>query len=189
LAWHNFKETDTFSNYLNFISKTAAISCHFINTGQLKQEKRSKWAAGLAGIGFMAAIDEIVFHQLLAWHHFYDRATPELALLSDGLLHSFELVALISGFFMLLDLNRKQSLVKARAWAGFFFGLGGFQLFDGIVDHKILRLHQVRYVENLLPYDIAWNLFGVILLIIGYIINRRAKSVENQQLKTKSAVP
>jgi uncharacterized membrane protein len=24
-------------------------------------------------------------------------------------------------------------------------GLGAFQVFDGIVDHKLLQLHQVRY--------------------------------------------
>lgn len=30
----------------------------------------------LIGIAIMAAVDEIVFHQLLAWHHFYDRSTP-----------------------------------------------------------------------------------------------------------------
>jgi len=41
------------------------------------------------------------------------------------------------------------------AWAGFFYGLGGFQLFDGIIDHKVLRLHQVRYVENLFVWAIA----------------------------------
>ena len=35
----------------------------------------------------MAAIDEIVFHQLLAWHHFYDRSTPyeHMQLMNEGL--------------------------------------------------------------------------------------------------------
>ncbi|WP_460889450.1 DUF2243 domain-containing protein [Promicromonospora xylanilytica] len=32
----------------------------------------------------MAAIDEIAFHRILAWHHFYDYATPDIALVSDG---------------------------------------------------------------------------------------------------------
>jgi hypothetical protein len=30
---------------------------------------------GLVGVGVMAALDELVFHQILAWHHFYDRST------------------------------------------------------------------------------------------------------------------
>lgn len=138
--------------------------------------RRSRLSGALIGIGLMAAVDEIVFHQLLAWHHFYDRATPAVALLSDGLLHSAELIFLIAGFFMFADVRRRQALVRASAWAGFFMGAGGFQLFDGIVDHKILRLHQVRYVENVLPYDVAWNAFGLLLLVVGSVIYRRGRS-------------
>ena len=56
--------------------------------------------------------------------------------------------------------------------------MGGFQLFDGIVDHKILGLHQVRYVDNLLMYDLGWNLAGLLLLAIGYWLLRRARRGE-----------
>ena len=50
--------------------------------------RRSTWVCALIGVGLMAAIDEIVFHQLLSWHHFYDRSTSEVALMSDGILHA-----------------------------------------------------------------------------------------------------
>ena len=123
----------------------------------------------------MAAVDEIIFHQLLAWHHFYDQSTPAFALFSDGLLHAAELIILVAGFFMLAELQRRRALDRATAWAGFFIGAGGFQLFDGIIDHKVLRLHQVRYVDNVLPYDIAWNAFGAALLVIGLVLLRRAR--------------
>ncbi|WP_017731897.1 DUF2243 domain-containing protein [Nafulsella turpanensis] len=140
---------------------------------------RSFRVAFLIGVGIMAAIDEIVFHQLLAWHHFYDRATPEWALFSDGLLHAAELLALVSGFFLLSDIRRQNQLLKYWAWAGFFMGMGAFQLFDGIVDHKLLKLHQVRYgVENLLWYDIGWNAFGVLLLLLGWSLRLKAKRTD-----------
>jgi uncharacterized membrane protein len=139
------------------------------------KHSKSMWAGGLAGVGLMAGVDEIIFHQVLAWHHFYDLSTTEIGLLSDGLLHAAELVALVAGFFMLLDLKRQHALLKKSAWAGFFLGAGGFQLFDGIVNHKVLRIHQIRYVENILPYDIAWNVAAVLLLAIGLIIMRHAK--------------
>lgn len=141
--------------------------------------RRSMRAAALIGIGIMAGVDEIVFHQILAWHHFYTRSTTEIALMSDGLLHAAELIAIVAGFFILLDLRRSHSLVKARAWAGFVLGLGVFQLFDGIVDHKVLRLHQIRPVENLLPYDIAWNLVGVLLLLVGFYLLKKSKDRES----------
>lgn len=144
------------------------------------EPSRSAWSGALVGIGMMAAVDEIIFHQILSWHHFYDGATPEIGLLTDGLLHSAELIAIVAGFFMLLDLRRKQTLFKPKAWAGFFIGAGSFQLFDGLVDHKVLRLHQIRYnVPDLLPYDLSWNLFALIILIIGLAQNRRA----NKELK------
>ncbi len=115
----------------------------------------------------MAALDEIVFHQILHWHHFYDRSTPGIGLLSDGLLHTGELLALVAGFFLFADLRRRRALSVAHAWAGFFLGLGLFQLFDGIVDHKLLRLHQVRYGVDVTPYDWAWNATGLVLLLVG----------------------
>lgn len=137
--------------------------------------RRAGWAGALIGIGVMAAIDEIVFHQILAWHHFFDRATPAIGLLSDGLLHSAELIALVGGYFMLTDLVRRGVLVPIFAWAGLLMGAGGFQLFDGIVDHKVLKLHQIRYVDPLWPYDVAWNAFALLLLAVGAVMAHRAR--------------
>ncbi len=118
----------------------------------------------------MAAVDEIVFHQLLSWHHFYDGSTSEVALFSDGLLHAGELVLLVGGFFLFADLRRRDALVPRFAWAGLLIGMGAFQLWDGIVDHKVLRLHQVRYDVDLLPYDLAWNAAGAVLLLAGAVL-------------------
>ncbi|WAH53205.1 DUF2243 domain-containing protein [Pseudescherichia vulneris] len=137
--------------------------------------KRSLTATVPLGIGMMAAIDEVVFHQLLAWHHFFDWGTPAFSLLSDGLLHSAELILFVLGFFMFSRLYRRGVLNQTAAWAGFILGMGAFQLFDGIVDHKLLRLHQIRYVENVLLYDIVWNGVAVLLLLVGYLLFRRAR--------------
>jgi uncharacterized membrane protein len=130
------------------------------------------WA--VIGAAVTAAVDEIVFHQILGWHHFYDRSTPAVGLLSDGLLHSAELLALVAGFFLHADLRRRRALAPAHARAGFFLGAGGFQLFDGIVDHKLLRLHQIRYGVDVTPYDWAWNLAGLALFLTGVTLAVRA---------------
>ena len=136
-------------------------------------ERRPSLKAGATiGVGVMAAVDEIVFHQILAWHHFYDRSTPDVALLSDGLLHAAELVLLVAGFFWFADLRRRDVLAARSAWAGVLIGAGAFQLFDGIVDHKLLRVHQVRYVPDLLVYDLVWNAAGVVLLGAGVVLAR-----------------
>jgi len=131
------------------------------------QRGRSVWVCALIGVGIMAAVDEILFHQVLSWHHFYDRSTSDVALMSDGLLHAAELVIVVAGFFLYADLRRRRALAPRHTWAGFFLGAGGFQLFDGVVDHKVLRLHQVRYDVELLPYDLAWIGGAVVLLLVG----------------------
>ena len=138
--------------------------------------RRSAWVCALIGLGLMAAIDEIVFHQLLSWHHFYDRSTSEIALMSDGFLHAVELVVLVAGFFLFADLRRRHALVPRAGWAGLLLGMGGFQLFDGVVDHKVLRIHQVRYGVDTLPYDLAWNASALLLLVVGAVLWVRSRS-------------
>ncbi|GGK42121.1 membrane protein [Pilimelia terevasa] len=138
--------------------------------------RRSLLAAAVIGAAVTAAVDEIVFHQVLGWHHFYDRATSTVGLLSDGLLHSAELVALVGGFFWFADLRRRGAWHRRAGWGGLLLGAGGFQLFDGVVDHKVLRLHQIRYGVHLLPYDLVWNAAGLLLLLGGALLCWRARS-------------
>lgn len=133
----------------------------------------------ILGVGAMGAIDEIVFHQLLQWHHFYSDTTAFRQIVSDGLLHLFTLTMLVLGALLLWrERHQLTAVVSDRPfWAGVLLGLGGFQLFDGIVDHKIFRVHQVREdTANLLPYDLAWNAGAVLLLVAGGIIWRRHRA-------------
>src|SRR5690606_11728361 len=127
------------------------------------------------GAGVMAAVDEILFHQLLQWHHFFDRATPFIGVLSDGLLHAAELLALVAGSMLLLQLARQGRLMARHCWAGLLLGAGGVQLFDGIVSHKLLRIHQIRYDVDLFLYDLTWNGIGLALIVLGYGLWRSGK--------------
>src|SRR5690625_7677478 len=112
----------------------------------VRAPRRSLGAAALVGIGVMAGIDEIIFHQLLQWHHFFDRSTPVVGLLSDGLLHAAELMAIVAGIFLVLCFSRGRAAVVSWDWAGFFMRLGGIRLFDGTIGHRVGSNHQVRYV-------------------------------------------
>jgi uncharacterized membrane protein len=73
------------------------------------------------------------------------------------------------------DLRRRQALASRSAWAGLLLGMGGFQLFDGLVDHKVLRVHQVRYGVDLLAYDLAWNAAAVAVLAVGVLLAVRSR--------------
>ncbi len=133
------------------------------------------WTGVMLGIGLVGAVDEIVFHQLLQWHHFYLHTTQYWQIFSDGVFHIFTTTMLFLGALLLWSQRRRLSLIVSSRpfWAGVFLGMGGFQLFDGTVDHKLLRIHPVREgVENILPYDIAWNASALALLLIGWLLWR-----------------
>ncbi|RKD24578.1 hypothetical protein BEP19_09380 [Ammoniphilus oxalaticus] len=135
-----------------------------------KYRKQNLWSGFLFGMGFIAFVDEAVFHQLLQWHHFYDRETTRIGLISDGLFHAFSWFATIGGLFMFADLRRRNAVWMRRWWGGVWLGAGAFQLYDGIIQHKLMRLHQIRYVNNLLVYDVIWNLTGALMLVIGLVL-------------------
>ncbi|RIW29046.1 DUF2243 domain-containing protein [Bacillus salacetis] len=122
------------------------------------------------GLGLAAFVDETIFHQLLHWHHFYDKSTTAIGLVSDGLFHAFSWFATIAGLFMLADLRRRRAFWLKRWWGGMLLGSGGFQLYDGTIQHKAMRIHQIRYVDNLWVYDWVWNISAAILLMIGIIL-------------------
>lgn len=134
----------------------------------------------LIGIGAMALIDEIIFHQLLQWHHFFDFDTTQFGIFSDGLLNAFALFAIVAGFFLFAHVTKQHSYSPLRFVSGLFLGLGAFQLFDGVVSHKVLRIHQIRYNVDLLPYDIAWISSAIILIIIGVILWFRVRKREKR---------
>ncbi len=137
--------------------------------------QRSITAGALVGVGLMAGLDEVVFHQLLGWHHLYDRGTPAAGLTADGLLHLAEIALYVVGVVLLLRLALDRAAVWSRVGAGLLLGAGGFQLFDGVVNHKVLRLHQVRYGVEPWPYDLAWNAGAVVLLVLGVLLLRRTR--------------
>src|SRR4051795_11235109 len=100
---------------------------------------RSAWAGVLIGVGVAGFVDETVFHQLLHWHHFYDRSTPAAGLVSDGLFHAFSFFCAVGALFLLADLRRRHAFDRRRWWGGLLAGAGAFQLYDGTVQHKLLQ--------------------------------------------------
>ena len=136
---------------------------------------RNLWSGVLFGLGLVAFFDETVFHQLLHWHHFYDKSTTDVGLISDGFFHAFSWFATIGGLFMVADLRRRNAFWLKRWWGGVMLGGGGFQLYDGTIQHKLMKIHQIRYVENVLIYDLIWNIIAAVLALIGIILVLRTK--------------
>lgn len=129
--------------------------------------EKNIWSGFLFGLGLVAFIDETIFHQLLHWHHFYDRETTDIGLVSDGVFHAFSWFATIGGLFLYADLRRKKRWKASKWWGSLLFGAGFFQLYDGTIQHKILKLHEIHYVKEVFIYDFIWNLLAVIMIVVG----------------------
>jgi uncharacterized membrane protein len=131
---------------------------------------RSVWAGVLTGVGTAAFVDETVFHQLLHWHHFYDRSTTAVGLVSDGAFHAFGWFAIVIGLVLVADLRRRAALAGRALTGGILVGAGVFQLYDGTIQHKVLRLHQIRYHVDIVPYDLVWNIVAAIVIVAGALL-------------------
>jgi len=143
--------------------------------------RRSGWSGVLVGVGTAAFVDETVFHQLLHWHHFYDRSTSDVGLVSDGIFHAFGWFAVVIGLVMVGDLQRRAQLSKRDLIAGALLGAGAFQLYDGTVQHKLLGLHQIRYDVDLVVYDWTWNVVALVMVIAGASLLYRGRTAASPE--------
>ncbi|GAA1435961.1 DUF2243 domain-containing protein [Microlunatus lacustris] len=153
-----------------------------VTPGELPERSRASYRARntgsglLFGVGLVSFVDETVFHQLLHWHHFYDKSTTEAGLVSDGLFPAFGWFAVVAALFMVADLRRHAGLWWSRWVGGVLIGAGGFQLYDGLVQHKILGLHQIRYGVDLISYDVTWNMVAAVLIGVGVVLTVRTRA-------------
>ena len=138
----------------------------------------------LLGIGLVGAIDEAVFHQLLQWHTLYWGTDEHGRILSDGLFHLASAAVLVWGALRVWQTpqdwlrSRREALLAAV-----LIGAGGFNLYDGLVQHLLLHLHLVNEFvcptpeannsiatcQADLPFEVAWLLVAAALLTIGIV--------------------
>jgi uncharacterized membrane protein len=143
----------------------------------------------LAGFGLAAFLDETFFHQILHWHHFYDKSTMAVGLLSDGLFHAFGFTSMVAGLFLMADSLRRGGFIPKRWWGALLLGSGSFQLYDGTIQHKLLGLHQIRYHVIIWPYDLTWNVLAAIMIIAGIILMRGRAEVARSGIFRSDADP
>jgi uncharacterized membrane protein len=142
------------------------------------------WPAVLVGIGVAGSLDEIVLHQLLRWHHFYDRGSQAAGLIADGIFHLGSTATLVIGLVLLVQRWRTARDPLRQSAAGILLGAGGFNLYDGIVQHKLLGLHQVRAgAPNNLPYDLVFIGVAAVVLLAGLLLLRAAGSPRARQVE------
>lgn len=142
-------------------------------------------ASLILGIGIGGFADGIVLHQVLQWHEMLTNKIAADTVLNksvnmfwDGIFHLFTLITTTVGVILLWKLLNRRNINRSGYLlsGGFFSGWGLFNLVEGIIDHHILGLHNVR---KLTPNQDAWNYgflaFGIVLLLLGAILIRKGK--------------
>lgn len=140
-------------------------------------------ASIVLGIGMGGFVDGIVFHQILQVHEMLSNKIPptdyigkSVNMFWDGIFHFFCMLVVLIGIILLWkllsrnDVNRSGKLLGG----GLLLGWGLFNLVEGVIDHHVLKLHNV--IELSADHAVGNYSFlaiSVVMLIIGYVVVMR----------------
>jgi len=145
-------------------------------------------AAMVLGIGLGGFIDGIAFHQILQWHAMLSNKMPPATVLAktvnmfwDGVFHGFCFVVVLTGVVLLWRLLWRKDIDRSGRLlgGGLLIGWGMFNIVEGIIDHHLLKLHNVREISSN-PELWNWGFLGisVLMIIIGWAILRWQRRIE-----------
>mgnify|MGYP001280883599 CR=1 FL=1 len=135
--------------------------------------RTTAFGAFLFGIGMIGMLDGIVFHQILQWHSVNMHTDRVHQIVSDGVFHLFVTIIIFVSGIVLWKGNPQDH--ATTFWGSFLLGAGTFNLVEGIINHHILQLHHVKPGPDQAFYDIMYDVFAVLLLVIGWILIKRKK--------------
>jgi len=143
------------------------------------------------GVGLGGFVDGILLHQLLQWHHMLSSSdadnvgvptyspdtVPGLRMNTvwDGLFHTFTWLAVLIGLGLLYArvTSGRGALWTSRAlWGWVLVGWGLFNVVEGVIDHHLLGIHHVRGGAHQLWWDLAFLALGVVLIVVGWLMQR-----------------
>jgi uncharacterized membrane protein len=140
----------------------------------------------ILGIGIGGFIDGILLHQILQWHEMLSNQIPpdnyvnkSVNMFWDGIFHAFTLLVTFAGIILLWkmlwrrDIDRSGHLLAG----GLLMGWGLFNVIEGVIDHHLLKLHNVK--EITLNKDLWNNGFlaaSLLLIVTGWLlVNKRRR--------------
>jgi uncharacterized membrane protein len=151
----------------------------------MRAERRSHRAtvAGLLiGVGMGGFVDGIVLHQIAQWHNMLSNVFPPHTMDSmrvnmtwDGLFHAVTWVVTLVGILLLRSAAHARAPIPSlQTFAGqLVLGWGVFNLVEGVIDHQLLGIHNVREVPNYTVYNLTFlAIGGVLFILVGWLLMR-----------------
>lgn len=150
-------------------------------------------AAIVLGIGLGGFMDGIIFHQILQWHQLISNKLPPVNFIDksvnmfwDGIFHLFSLIVVFVGIVLFWKLFRRKNINKSGfiLMGGLLTGWGLFNIVEGLIDHLLLKLHNVREIT---AFPELWNygflLFSLMMAILGYSLIRKSEKQSSEKVK------
>jgi uncharacterized membrane protein len=98
----------------------------------------------------------------------------------DGLFHALTWIITLVGILQLRSAAyTRDPIPSAQAFTGqLILGWGIFNLVEGVIDHQILGIHNVREVSNYTAYNLTFlTVGGVLFVLIGWLLMRAGSQV------------
>jgi uncharacterized membrane protein len=147
-----------------------------------RQHQRAAIAGILIGVGMGGFVDGIVLHQMAQWHHMLSNVVPphtmehmRVNMTWDGLFHALTWGITLVGILRLRSAAYAGAAIPSlQAFTGqLILGWRAFNLVEGLIDHHILGIHNVREVPNATVYNLTFlAIGGVLFILIGWGLMR-----------------
>lgn len=147
-------------------------------------------AAMVLGIGLGGFLDGIILHQILQLHEMLSNKIPSTTYVGksinmfwDGIFHFFCLLVVITGVILLWKLtSRKDADRSGRLLAGgLLTGWALFNIVEGIIDHQLLKLHNVIELSpNHAVGNYGFLIASVIMLLVGILITKKKQALSQR---------
>jgi len=134
--------------------------------------------AVLLGIGLGGFLDGILLHQILQWHSMLSNVVPpttvealHLNMFWDGIFHAATWAVTFAGVMLLWRSGMRGTTPPIRSFAGaLLIGWGMFNLVEGLIDHHLLGLHNVREVSDPAIWNVGFLAFSAVIVCVGFAL-------------------
>ena len=143
--------------------------------------RRALVGAGVFGFGFSGLIDVLLLHLILQWHHLLSGIYPMSTLvglrtniLADGWfsIGMIVIAGIGAGVVWRAERRTREPLAIRPIAGSAVVGLGVFDLYDVVVDHALLGLHQPLSMGG--QYNPHWAVVSLLIIGAGAYIYRTA---------------
>ena len=151
----------------------------------------------LLGIGLGGFVDGILLHQILQWHSMLSNlvgmstvAAVHLSMFWDGVFHAATWIVTFVGVMLLWQSGKRGTNPPLGIFSGaMLLGWGAFNLVEGLINHHLLELHNVREVTEPAAWNIGFLAFSAVIFLVGFVVTYKLPRPRERQRQAPTNSP